>query len=66
LPDHLSDYASAGPQPRGGPSPLATRGDLLRRLGRDADADEEYAAAISLTRNAAERAHLIRARDGQA
>jgi RNA polymerase sigma-70 factor, ECF subfamily len=41
---------------------LVIRADLLRRLGQDAEADAAYAAAISLTRNAAKRAHLIRAR----
>jgi RNA polymerase sigma-70 factor, ECF subfamily len=35
---------------------------LFRRLGRDAEADTAYTAAISLTQNAAERAHLVRAR----
>jgi RNA polymerase sigma-70 factor, ECF subfamily len=32
----------------------ATRADLLRRLGRDDEASEAYAAAIALTSNAAE------------
>ena len=38
------------------------RPSLLRPLGRDAEADTAYTAAISLTQNAAERAHLVRAR----
>ncbi|SNR66726.1 RNA polymerase, sigma subunit, ECF family [Haloechinothrix alba] len=36
----------------------ATRADLLRRLGRDADAARAYEAAITRTDNAAERAFL--------
>ena len=38
----------------------AVRADLLRRLGRDVDAVRAYAAALALTGNAAERAHLER------
>ncbi|GIG22022.1 RNA polymerase subunit sigma-24 [Cellulomonas chitinilytica] len=41
----------------------AVRADLLRRLGRSAEAADEYAAAIAATDNAAERAHLTRTRD---
>ncbi|HTR69736.1 MAG TPA: RNA polymerase sigma factor [Mycobacteriales bacterium] len=41
----------------------ATRADLLRRLGRTAEAREQYDAAIDATRNSAERAYLIRRRD---
>jgi len=40
----------------------AVRADLLRRLGRDAEAVAAYDAAIALTRNAAERAFLARRR----
>ena len=40
----------------------ATRADLLRRLGRSADAREAYDAAMALTDNAAERAYLTRRR----
>jgi RNA polymerase sigma-70 factor (ECF subfamily) len=40
----------------------ATRADLLRRLGRSAEAKEEYAAAIAATQNSAERAYLTRKR----
>jgi RNA polymerase sigma-70 factor, ECF subfamily len=40
----------------------AIRADLLRRLGRDADAALAYQAAIAVTSNAAERAHLASAK----
>jgi RNA polymerase sigma-70 factor (ECF subfamily) len=40
----------------------AVRADLLRRLGRDAEAAAAYQAAIARTANAAERAFLERAR----
>jgi RNA polymerase sigma-70 factor, ECF subfamily len=40
----------------------AIRADLLRRLGRDADAALAYEAAIALTQNAAERDFLRRSR----
>ncbi|MDX6197663.1 MAG: polymerase sigma-70 factor, subfamily [Actinomycetota bacterium] len=40
----------------------ATRADLLRRLGRTAEAKEAYAAAINATQNTAERAYLSRKR----
>jgi RNA polymerase sigma-70 factor, ECF subfamily len=40
----------------------ATRADLLRRLGRDAEAAQAYDAAIARTRNTAERAFLERRR----
>src|SRR3954447_17323302 len=40
----------------------ATRADLLRRLGRSADARAAYDAAIAATDNAAERAYLSRRR----
>ena len=43
----------------------AIRADLLRRLGRAAEADAAYDRAIARTGNAAERAHLALARDGQ-
>ena len=36
----------------------AIRADLLRRVGRDADADSAYARAAALTANAAEREYL--------
>jgi RNA polymerase sigma-70 factor (ECF subfamily) len=38
----------------------AIRADLLRRLGRHADAAAAYQAALALTRNAAERGYLER------
>jgi RNA polymerase sigma-70 factor (ECF subfamily) len=41
----------------------AIRADLLSRLGRPADAAAAYDAAIALTGNAAERAHLAAARE---
>ncbi|MDQ0311452.1 RNA polymerase sigma-70 factor (ECF subfamily) [Kitasatospora herbaricolor] len=40
----------------------AVRADLLRRLGRTAEAAAAYEAAAALTGNAAERAFLLRAR----
>jgi RNA polymerase sigma-70 factor, ECF subfamily len=40
----------------------ATRADLLRRLGRSAEAKEAYDAAIASTQNSAERAYLSRKR----
>jgi RNA polymerase sigma-70 factor (ECF subfamily) len=40
----------------------ATRADLLRRLGRSADARAAYDAAIAATANEAERAYLTRRR----
>jgi RNA polymerase sigma-70 factor (ECF subfamily) len=42
----------------------AVRADLLRRLGRGADAADAYDAAIARTDNAAERELLRRRRDG--
>lgn len=41
----------------------AVRADLLRRLGRDAEAAAAYTAAAERTGNAAERAFLLRRRD---
>lgn len=41
----------------------ATRADLLRRLGRTAEAAEAYDRAIALAGNPAERAFLLRRRD---
>jgi RNA polymerase sigma-70 factor, ECF subfamily len=40
----------------------ATRAELLRRLGRDAEALDAYERAIALVGNNAERAHLVRRR----
>lgn len=40
----------------------ATRAELLRRLGRSAEARHSYDAAISATQNSAERAYLSRRR----
>ena len=42
----------------------AIRADLLRRLGRAAEAALAYQAAIDRTQNAAERDFLTRSRDG--
>ena len=41
----------------------ATRADLLRRLGRSAEAREAYDAAMACTDNEAERAYLTRRRN---
>ena len=41
----------------------ATRAELLRRVGRTAEAREEYDAAVAATGNAAEQAYLTRRRD---
>jgi len=41
----------------------AIRADLLRRVGRTADAAQAYDAAITRTDNAVERAFLQRQRD---
>ena len=41
----------------------AARADLLRRLGRGAEARSEYDSAIDATENSAERAYLTRRRD---
>ena len=41
----------------------ATRADLLRRLGRSAEARAAYDAAVAATDNAAERAYLTRRRN---
>jgi RNA polymerase sigma-70 factor (ECF subfamily) len=40
----------------------ATRADLLRRLGRNTEAQQAYVAAIAATQNSAERAYLSRKR----
>ena len=41
----------------------ATRADLLRRLGRSAEARAEYDRAIELAGNTAQTAYLARRRD---
>jgi RNA polymerase sigma-70 factor (ECF subfamily) len=41
----------------------ATRAELLRRLGRDAEASDAYGRAIALANNNVERAHMVRRRD---
>jgi len=59
-----ADALAGDPRLDGYPYLPATRADLLRRLGRTAEAASEYAAAIALTQNAAERAYLERRRAG--
>ena len=44
----------------------AIRADLLRRLGRDAEAALAYDAALARTENATQREFLERSRDGLA
>jgi RNA polymerase sigma-70 factor (ECF subfamily) len=44
----------------------ATRADLLRRLGRSAEARAAYDAAIAATENPAERAYLSKRRSSLA
>jgi RNA polymerase sigma-70 factor, ECF subfamily len=41
----------------------AIRAELLRRLGRQADAADAYSRAIALTENATERAYLLRGQE---
>ena len=53
LAEHLTDYHAFH----------ATRADLLRRLGRSADARAAYDRAIDLAGNSAETAYLARRRD---
>ena len=53
LTEHLTDYHAFH----------ATRADLLRRLGRSADARAAYDRAIELAGNSAETAYLTRRRD---
>ena len=53
LAEHLADYHAFH----------ATRADLLRRLGRSADARAAYDRAIELAGNSAETAYLTRRRD---
>ncbi|BBZ26234.1 RNA polymerase subunit sigma-24 [Mycolicibacterium madagascariense] len=53
------DALGGDPLP-GSPLPHAVRGDLLARMGRDAEARAEFARAAELTRNAAERSLLLR------
>ena len=43
----------------------SVRGDLLRKLGREGEAREEFAKAASLTTNARERDLLLRRAAGQ-
>lgn len=57
------DRLAADPALRLYPYLPATRADVLRRLGRTAEAVAAYDAALALTRNAAERRHLKGRRD---
>jgi predicted RNA polymerase sigma factor len=43
----------------------SVRGDLLARLGREAEARAEFERAAAMTGNAAERAHLLRRACGE-
>jgi RNA polymerase sigma-70 factor, ECF subfamily len=56
----LVDRVAAGGQLDDYPYLHSTRADLLRRLGRRADAAEAYRAALALTANEPERAFLAR------
>ena len=56
---HLARWESFPPDR---PSSVYTRADLLRRLGRSAEAKDAYDAAIAATQNSAERAYLSRKR----
>jgi RNA polymerase sigma factor (sigma-70 family) len=60
----LAILDALGPNPLpGSPLPLAVRGDLLARLGRDSDAAASFARAAELTDNEAERSLLLRRAD---
>ena len=54
----LLDRLSGDPRLRAYPYLHAVRADLLRRVGRPAEASREYEAALALTANAAEREFL--------
>ncbi len=54
----LLEPLGAAPQLREYPLLHATRAELLRRLGRHAEATPHYRRALALTGNAAERRHL--------
>jgi RNA polymerase sigma factor (sigma-70 family) len=56
----VADLAAADPALRDYHLLPAVRGDLLLGLGRDAEARREFERAATLTRNAAERAFLLR------
>ena len=59
-----TDALADDPRLRGYPYLPATRADLLRRLGRHAEAAQAYREALDLTRNGAERAYLARRLSG--
>jgi RNA polymerase sigma factor (sigma-70 family) len=56
----LADRLAAGPELRRYHLLPSVRGDLLARLGRDDEARAEFERAAALTRNAQERAVLLR------
>jgi RNA polymerase sigma factor (sigma-70 family) len=56
----LADRLAAGPQLRGYHLLPSVRGDLLAKLGRHGEARAEFERAAALTRNAPERAVLLR------
>src|SRR5580704_14188860 len=56
----LADRLAAGPEPRRYHLLPSVRGDLLAKLGRDGEARAEFERAAALTRNAQERAVLLR------
>ena len=60
----LVDRLVAEPALKGYSFLPAVRGDLLAKLGRDGEARQEFERAAALTRNARERAHLLK-RAGQ-
>ena len=61
--DRLDPSTGSGPGLGGYHAYHATRADLLRRLGRSAEARAAYAKAIELSGNSAEIAYLTRRRD---
>ncbi len=61
--DRLDPSDGSGPRLAGYHAYHATRADLLRRVGRSADARAAYEKAIELAGNSAEVAYLIRRRD---
>jgi predicted RNA polymerase sigma factor len=56
----LADRLAAGPELRRYHLLPSVRGDLLAKLGRDGEARAEFERAAALTRNAQERAVLLR------
>jgi predicted RNA polymerase sigma factor len=56
----LVDRLAAEPSLQDYPFLPGVRGDLLARLGRHDEARQEFERAAAMTRNARERAHLLR------